>query len=465
MTQAPGVLTPAERATLGRAVRRTVPRSAHAEFPPPARDPVELLERQAAGRLPDLVPVRYGRMLASPLNFLRGAALPMTVDLAGTPNTGLTAQLCGDAHLGNFGLYGTPERRLVFDVVDFDETHPGPWEWDVKRLATSLAVAAAHRGIDTRQTREIVTGSVARYRLAMREFARMGHLAVWYTTPDTDEIKARFDKQLSSSERRALDRTTARARRNDSTRATVKLTRMVDGLPRIVADPPLIVPVDDLLPGATHEQAMEQLIGLVRDYLVSVRPDRAALVRQYRVVDAARKVVGVGSVGTRAWILLLIGRDSGDPLILQAKEARPSVLEGYADPVGYDHQGERVVTGQQMMQAASDIFLGWHRSTDPDGVRRDYYLRQLRDWKGSADLEAMRPRDLHWYGELCGWTLARAHARTGDRIAIAAYLGSGDAFEQAVTRFAESCADQNDRDYEALRAAVRSGRITARPDL
>ncbi|HYU86499.1 MAG TPA: DUF2252 domain-containing protein [Kribbellaceae bacterium] len=460
--QADGPLSPADRAARGRALRRQVTRSAHAALDPPDRDPVDLLERQAAGRVPELLPVRYGRMLLSPLSFLRGGALLMAADLAGAPRTGLTVQLCGDAHLSNFGMYGTPERRLVFDVNDFDETMAGPWEWDVKRLAASLAVAAAHRGFTAKQSRRVVLGCVERYRLAMREFARMGHLAVWYTSPNAAAIRA---VSATRSQRRTIDDATARALRHNSARATVKLTRRVGGLPRIVADPPLIVPIDDLLPGAEHERLLDNLTGMVDDYLVSLRPERADLLRQYRVVDAAHKVVGVGSVGKRAWILLLIGRDARDPLMLQAKEAGPSVLAGFLGAAGYDNEGERVVTGQRMMQTASDIFLGWHRSTDLDGVRRDYYLRQLRDWKGSADVEVMDPDSMCGYGALCGWTLARAHARTGDRIAIAAYLGSGDAFERAVTRFAEAYAERNGRDYDALRAAVRSGRVTARTDL
>jgi uncharacterized protein (DUF2252 family) len=449
--------TPAARAAAGRAVRAKVPRSAHARFEASDRDPVALLEDQAAGRVPDLLPVRYGRMLRSPLSFYRGSALLMADDLAGTPDTGIRVQLCGDAHLSNFGLFGTPERRLVFDLNDFDETQAGPWEWDVKRLAASLAITAAQNGFSARQRRAVVSGTVERYRLSMAGFAAMGNLTMWYASVDADELRTRFGNKLTGSERRELDKTTRKARRNDSSQAVVKLTRKVGGQLRIDSDAPLLVPIRELVDDG---KIIESLTTVVEGYMATLRPDRAGLLREYRIVDAARKVVGVGSVGNRAWVILLIGCDDEDPLMLQAKEAQASVLARYLGPAGYDNQGERVVAGQQRMQAASDMFLGWNRA---DG--RDYYVRQLRDWKGTAVVESMGPTQLGGYGALCGWTLARAHARTGDRFAVAGYLGSGQSFDRAVTEFADAYLDRNDADYRALQKAAQDGRIEARSDL
>jgi uncharacterized protein (DUF2252 family) len=464
-----GQLTPAERAARGKAARAEVPRDSHAVFdPPPDRpDPIALLEEQGKSRVPELVPVRYGRMMVSPFTFFRGAALPMASDLAATPVSGLAVQACGDAHLSNFGLFGSAERRLVFDVNDFDETLPGPWEWDVKRLAASLEVAARGNEFTGKQRREIVTAAVARYRQAMRSFAGMTNLEVWYAHMDMDQMRAQFDAQLRPRQRKVVDKGLAKARTRDSMEEVAKLTRVVDGQPRIIAEPPLLVPIDDLIPEQTDRAAFEeQVSGLIAKYRRTLETDRRFLLEQFKFADLARKVVGVGSVGTRCWIVLMLGRDDADPLFLQVKEAEASVLSRFVGASKYTSQGQRVVAGQRLMQASSDIFLGWQRTeAGLDGRQRDFYVRQLRDWKYSVDIETMVPRGLRMYGELCGWTLARAHARSGDRIAIAAYLGGSDVFDRAITQFAAAYADQNERDHKSLVAAVKSGRITAEPDL
>ncbi len=433
-----GHLTPAERAARGKAARAEVPRDSHAIFdPPPNRpDPVALLQEQAAARVPELVPVRYGRMLVSPFSYFRGAALPMASDLAATPVSGLAVQACGDAHLSNFGIFGSAERLLVFDVNDFDETLPGPWEWDVKRLAASIEVAARDNGFPSQKRREIVAATVASYRQAMRGFAAMTNLDVWYARADVDQVRA-------------------------------QLTRVVNGQLRIVSDPPLLVPIDELVPGQTDRTAIEsELAGLIARYQRTLETDRRFLLHQFEFTDMARKVVGVGSVGTLCWIVLMLGRDGTDPLFLQVKEAGASVLSRFAGASRYANQGQRVVAGQRLMQASSDIFLGWQRTeAGLDSGPRDFYVRQLRDWKFSLDIQAMVPRDMRMYGQLCGWTLARAHARSGDRIAIGAYLGGADVFDQAITEFAAAYADQNELDHDALATAVASGRITAARDL
>jgi uncharacterized protein (DUF2252 family) len=460
-------MTSAERAARGKALRAEVPRDSHAVFdPPPDRpDPVSLLEQQAKSRLPDLVPVRYGRMMVSPFTYYRGAALPMAADLATTPVSGLPVQACGDAHLSNFGVFGSPERRLLFDVNDFDETLPGPWEWDVKRLAASMEVAARDNGFADDRRREIVMATVASYRLAMRSFAKMTNLEVWYARADVEQVRTSF--QLGERQRRTLDQGMAKARTRDSMQQLAKLTQFVDGRPRIIADPPLLVPLDDLIPGDTDRATLQtQLTDLIGKYRRTLETDRRYLLEQYEFCDMARKVVGVGSVGTRCWIVLMLGRDSSDPLFLQVKEAEASVMSRFVGASKYSNQGQRVVAGQRLMQATSDIFLGWQRTVGGlDGKTRDFYVRQLRDWKFSLDINAMVPRGMRIYGELCGWTLARAHARSGDRIAISSYLGRSDVFDQAITQFAVAYADQNERDHDALLAAAAAGRITAERDL
>jgi uncharacterized protein (DUF2252 family) len=462
-------MTPAERAARGKEARAAVPRDSHAVFDPgPGRpDPIGLLEEQAKERVPELVPVRWGRMMVSPFTFYRGAALPMASDLATTPVSGLAVQACGDAHLSNFGIFGSAERRLVFDVNDFDETVPGPWEWDVKRLAASLEVAARGNGFGGKDRREIVAAAVARYRRAMRDFVGLTNLEVWYAHADLDELRAQFDTQLKQRQRKMIDKGMAKARTRDSMQEVAKLTRLADGRPRIISDPPLLVPVAELLPGEQDLAAFwAQLKDLIAGYRRTLETDRRYLLEQYEAVDMARKVVGVGSVGTRCWIILMLGRDESDPLFLQVKEAEASVLSRFVGASEYANMGQRVVAGQRLMQASSDIFLGWQRAeAGLDGQQRDFYVRQLRDWKYSIAIEALVPRGMRVYGELCGWTLARAHARSGDRIAIAAYLGGSDVFDRAVTRFAAAYADQNDRDHQALVDAVASGRIPAERDL
>jgi uncharacterized protein (DUF2252 family) len=462
-------MTPAERASRGKQARAAVPRDSHAAFePPPDRpDPISLLEGQAKSRVPELVPIRWGRMMVSPFTFYRGAALPMASDLAGTPVSGLAVQACGDAHLSNFGIFGSAEHRLVFDVNDFDETLPGPWEWDVKRLAASLEVAARDNGFPDKDRREIVTASVARYRQAMGTFAGMTNLQVWYTSVDVAELRAQFDAQMKGRQRKRVDKDLAKARTRDSMQEAAKLCRQVDGRSRIVSEPPLLVPIDELLPRQEDTATFEsQLLGLIDTYRRTLETDRRFLFETFRYADMARKVVGVGSVGTRCWILLMFGRDESDPLFLQVKEAQASVLSRFVGASQYANQGQRVVAGQRLMQASSDIFLGWQRTeVGLDDRQRYFYVRQLRDWKYSLPIEAMEPRGMRVYGEVCGWALARAHACSGDRIAIAAYLGGSDVFDKALAQFAAAYADQNQRDYQSLLDAVAAGRITAERDV
>ncbi|MFJ9032571.1 DUF2252 domain-containing protein [Streptomyces sp. NPDC102274] len=469
MTKAGGIsgdrriLSPRERADRGRAARKRAPRSSHAGFTPAGGrpDPVDVVEEQSAARVPELVPLRYGRMTESPFRFYRGAAAIMAGDLASTPTSGIGAQLCGDAHLMNFRLLGSPERRLVFDINDFDETLPGPWEWDVKRLAASLVIAGRENGYSAGQRAEIVRAAVRSYRERMRLYAGMGHLEVWYDSADTEQLQRLVSGRLSAKGRGRVSKAVAKARTRDSLQAFGKLTRLRDGERRFVADPPLVVPIDDMRAGAERDRISGELHALVERYARSLSTERAHLLRQYRVADIARKVVGVGSVGTRCWILLLLGKDDEDPLILQAKEADHSVLAAHVGESEYDNQGQRVVAGQRLMQAVGDVFLGWDRVKGIDGRRRDFYVRQLRDWKGIFVPQIMVPRGMRVFGELCGETLSRAHARSGDRIAIAAYLGAGEAFDAALAEFAESYADQNERDHRALVDAVGKGRVRA----
>ena len=458
-------LTPAERAARGKMARAEVPRTSHAEFDPgPDRpDPVALLQEQAKTRLPELVPVRYGRMMVSPFTYYRGAALPMASDLATTPASGLAVQACGDAHLSNFGVFGAPDRRLVFDVNDFDETLPGPWEWDVKRLAASLEVAGRDNGFADKERRDIVTATAAGYRQAMRTFAGMTNLDVWYARADIDQLRAQLDSQIKARQRKVLDKGIAKARTRDSMQEVAKLTHLVDGQPRIIADPPLLVPAEQLAESPQDFAAfLSQINDLIAKYRRTLETDRRYLLEQYNYCDLARKVVGVGSVGTRCWIVLMLGRDNSDPLFLQVKEAEESVLSRFVGTSKYANQGQRVVAGQRLMQATSDIFLGWvHIVAGLDGKDRDFYVRQLRDWKFSVDISTMVPPGMRQYGQLCGWTLARAHARSGDRIAIASYLGNSDVFDKAIAQFAVAYADQNEKDHDALVDAVKSGRIMA----
>jgi uncharacterized protein (DUF2252 family) len=464
-----GRLTSAERVARGKAARAAVPRESHAAFDPPADrpDPVALLEQQAPSRLPELVPIRYGRMLVSPFTFFRGAALPMACDLATTPSSGLVVQACGDAHLSNFGVFASPERKFLFSVNDFDETLPGPWEWDVKRLAASLEVAARGNGFSRKARRQIVTASTRHYREAMRAFASMSNLDVWYARADLAYVQDVFEPQMTARSRKVMAEGLAKAQTRDSMQAFSKLCGIVDGQVRIIADPPLIMPVSHLLPGQEDRAGFEaQLPDLIAKYQRTLASDRQFLFQRYQLADLARKVVGVGSVGTRCWIFLFQDREGTDPLFLQVKEAQPSVLAAYTGPNEYTNHGQRVVEGQRLMQSASDIFLGWVRAGETlDGQTHDFYVRQLRDWKFSLDVDAMRPRGMQIYGELCAWTLARAHARSGDSVGIAAYLGAKEVFDQAITEFAEAYADQNERDYQTLITAAANGRIVAQRGL
>jgi uncharacterized protein (DUF2252 family) len=453
---------PSERARTGEQARVRVPLEAHASLAVGERpDPLAVLVDQAASRVPELVPVRHSRMLVSPFTFYRGAAAVMAADLATTPVSGLDTQLCGDAHLSNFGVFASPERQLVFDLNDFDETYVGPWEWDVKRLASSLVVAGRENGFSAKQTRKVVTATLRRYRDAVHGFAGLGNLALWYSQVDVTGVLGLFGSDVDPHLRRRVDKVVTKARGRDHLRALDKLTTVVDGRRRIVADPPVIVPVEQLAPGAQREEIAATVHEIVSRYADSLDPGHRALVRSFTFVDMARKVVGVGSVGTRCWIVLMRGRDDADPLFLQVKEAQQSVLAPHLGPPAYDNQGERVVVGQRLMQASSDPFLGWDRITGLDGRERDFYVRQLHDWKGSSTVETMTPKGMRLYGELCGWTLARGHARTGDRIALAAYLGDDDAAPAAFCEFAHAYADLNERDHAAFADAVRTGEIAA----
>ena len=497
-------LSLAERAAKGNAAREQTPPSSHWQWTP-ARDrpdPVALLEEQDITREPDLVPVRHGRMMVSPFTFYRGAARIMAADLAATPVAGLDAQLCGDAHLSNFGAFASPERRLLFDLNDFDETLPGPFEWDVKRMAASFTIAARHNGFSKSDTRAATEASVTAYRAAMASFAQMGTMDIWYAHLDEDELMraarvaisdltgeaatakkkekadkkagqgkaakkqakqlkqdAAQEKMAKQAEKRA-QQTLAKAHTRDSLQALSKLGEVVDGQYRIVSQPPIVVPLRDLAAtyGLSADEADEVIREQFRAYRATLQDDRRNLLERFQIVDAARKVVGVGSVGTRAFIVLLQGRDEQDPLFLQIKEATASVLEAYLPKSRYRQHGARVVAGQRMMQAASDIYLGWTKGLD---VRRHFYWRQLRDMKGSAVVEGMTPLGLKFYADICGWTLARAHARSGDPVAMAAYLGDSDEFDKAITDFCQRYADQNEQDYEQFVAAVRSGRLLA----
>jgi uncharacterized protein (DUF2252 family) len=451
----------------GKAARRRAPRSVQARWEPgPDRpDPVEILEEQDRTRVPELISIRHGRMLVSPFTFYRGAAGIMAGDLATTPRSGLDVQLCGDAHLSNFGVFTAPDRRQVFDINDFDETFPGPFEWDVKRLAASFAVAGRDRGFRKRARRQVVTSASRGYREEMRRLAAARSMDAWYERIGLDALE-QYRSQVDTKVARNFDKARAKAQRKDSLRALAKLTRKQDGELRIISDPPLIVPIEELVPTGRLEEVEATLEGLVEQYRSTLQPDIRTLADRYRFVHVAHKVVGVGSVGTRCWIVLMLGRDANDPLFLQVKEAGPSVLAPFASGGRYKHQGRRVVEGQRLMQAASDILLGWLTAVEVlDGGRRDFYVRQLWDGKGSAQIESMTPNTMGLYGRLCGTALARAHARSGDRAAIASYLGGGDRFDEAMGDFAEAYAHQNERDYEAFAAGVDSGRLAAKMDI
>jgi uncharacterized protein (DUF2252 family) len=481
-------LSLAERRSMGTVAAAHVPPQAHRGWEPAAgrRSPVDVLAEQEADRLPDLVPVRHGRMMVSPFTFYRGAAAVMSEDLKGTPVAGLPVQLCGDAHLSNFGVFGSPERRLLFDVNDFDETLPGPFEYDVKRMVASFVIAARDNGFASSEAKAAAREATAAYRTAMASFADLGTMDIWYASLDEDTIKASVHSAAGSIEQAgkaaksgkkkerareqekmaklAVKRTAEAAEKahtRDSMQALSKLGELVGGRYQIASQPPVLIPLRELAfemaPEMTPEQIEESIRDQFRAYRATLQPDRRHLLEQFEIVDAARKVVGVGSVGTRAYIVLLQGRDASDPLFLQIKEATSSVLEAHLPRSRYRQHGQRVVQGQRLMQASSDIYLGWTRG--PQG--RDFYWRQLRDMKGSVEIEAMTPLGLNGYARACGWTLARAHARSGDPVAMAAYLGDGDEFDRSITDFAIRYADQNERDYQEFVDAIKSGELTA----
>ncbi len=452
-----------EDAERGRAARAAAPRSSHGGWEPAADrvDPIAILRRQAETRVAELLPIRYGRMVASPFAFYRGAAAVMATDLARTPDSGLVVQVCGDAHISNFGGFAAPDRRLVFGPNDFDETLPGPWEWDVKRMAASIEIAARELGLGAKRRRRIVAGAVTQYREGMREFAAETMLEAWYERLDADELTARFGTRLDADGRELFDRTFAKGRRKDSARAARRLTEVVDGELRFAPAPPLLTPLRDLHASTDPDEHEAWVRELLDQYAAGLHADREHLFRAYRFVDMARKVVGVGSVGTRAWVFLFVSHGAGDPLVLQAKEAVASVLEPHLGASEYANHGERVVRGQRMMQAATDIFLSWQRSTGLDGLEHDFYVRQLWDWKASADLSRLSERGLVTYTRACAWSLARSHARSGDRLAIAAYLGKGDRFDAAIVEFSARYADRNEADHTRLVEAIAAGELEA----
>jgi uncharacterized protein (DUF2252 family) len=457
-------LTVQERAERGRAARGDAPRTSHGDWAPAddRPDPIALLEEQARTRVPDLVPIRNGRMAASPFAFFRGAAYIMAADLAGTPRTGLVVQACGDAHLSNFGGFAAPDRQEVFDLNDFDETLPGPWEWDVKRLAVSLEIAGRDRSLNRKERADVVAATLASYREAMASLAALGNLDVFYMRIDGTRVTELARAKGARKHVDRLERNSRKARKKDRLRALRKLTTEVDGERQFVSDPPLLVPARDLVAErAELEELVDSIGALLVQYRETLRDELRTLLERYRYVDLARKVVGVGSVGTRAWVVLLIGRDGGDPLFMQVKESQASVLERFLEPSAYDNHGRRVVEGQRLTQAAGDVLLGWIRAMGIDGEERDFYVRQLWDWKRSAEIENMDADALRFYGVLCGWALARAHARSGDSVAIAAYLGSSDRFDRAIVQFASAYAEQNDRDHEAFVQAIADGRLEA----
>ncbi len=446
----------------GKALRSDVPRKSQAGWSPAEGrpSPVDVITSQNADRVEWLVPIRHRRMVQSPFTFYRGAAKLMALDLANSPSTGIEAQICGDAHLSNFGFYGSPDRVLVFDLNDFDETLHGPWEWDVKRLAASFAIAARNNEFEEMTTRELAVAATTAYRKAMRKLTGMSYLDVWYSRIDDNDIWEAFEDDLTKKRRKASKKALKKIRSRDSRHALGKLAERSDSGYRIISQPPLIIPLRDLKQVAEPKILETTLRGAFGSYLESVPDHLGVLLRKFRFVDFAVKVVGVGSVGTRCFIVLLEGRDTKDPLFLQIKEATRSVLEDHLPRSRYSNSGQRVVEGQRLMQAASDSFLGW---TQADLSGHHFYWRQLRDMKGSAEVEDMNLEQLLRYAHLCGWTLARAHARSADTQSIADYLGKSDEFDEAMGDFAVGYADQNQADYEEFKSAVDNAEIPAQP--
>jgi uncharacterized protein (DUF2252 family) len=463
----PGVLAPPHEVlstdewhARGREQRRLVPRPSHAQWVPPADrpDPLAVLAEQATTRVPDLVPIRYGRMAASPFAYFRGAAAPMAWDLAHTPTTDIRVQACGDAHLLNFGMFAAPDRRLVFDVNDFDETLPAPFDWDVKRLAASFAIAARDNGFGDRDAHSAARLAVRSYRTEMANYAAMRFLKVWYSRIDIDEVSRLFDALQPPEAVRRRHQDIARAMGRTSLKAFLKMCDQVEGQYRIRPAHPEIVPFPiEVYPGVLAE--LRAAVALYQDTLAE---DRREVLRRYYFGDFARKVVGVGSVGLEAFVMLLLGDRDDEPLFLQLKEAQESVLAPFAGKSKFQHHGERVVRGQRLTQATSDPFLGWTSSGSPTGTPvKQYYVRQLRDMKGSMSIQLMDPLQLDYYGRLCGWALARAHARTARATVISGYLGSSEAYDHAIADFAIAYADQNEKDYQRLLEAISAGRVVA----
>jgi uncharacterized protein (DUF2252 family) len=459
--------TPEERAAHGRKARELVPRSRHGGWSAPAdrTDPLEILALQATTRVPDLVPIRYGRMAASPFAFFRGAAAVMAADLACDEHSHLDVQLCGDAHLVNFGGFASPERDMIFDVNDFDETLPGPFEWDLKRLAASVEVAARSRGFDDELRASLVAKSARGYREAIREFAAKRNLDLWYVRLDNDTMMERWNNEAGPKVIENFSNQVEKAKNKDHLKAVTKLTEEVDGKLQFRADPPLLTPAGQIFDPDHVTEIVTSLITALTEYRTTLQGDRQHLLSRYELVDLARKVVGVGSVGTRCWVALFVGRDKGDPLVLQVKEAERSVAEPFLRPSQYANMGQRVVEGQRLVQSASDIFLGWDTVTGEDGVDRDYYFRQLWDWKLSADIDTMLPEGLAVYVQMCGFVLALGHARSGDAIAIGSYLGAGTRFDESMCRFAAAYADQNEKDHHALKQAIATNKVHAISDI
>jgi uncharacterized protein (DUF2252 family) len=461
------IATPTERAAHGRQAREIVPRTRHGEWVAPAdrTDPLEILALQATTRVPDLVPIRYGRMAASPFAFFRGAAAVMAADLAHEVHSHLDVQLCGDAHLVNFGGFATPERDMIFDVNDFDETLPGPFEWDLKRLAASIEVAARSRGFDAARCRSLVALSARGYRQAIRGFGELRNIELWYQRLDAATLVGIWGSEVTGKVIDAFAQRVQKARSKDHLKAMAKLTEQVDGALRFRSDPPLLTPVRELFDSDHSADTVQHLLDALDQYRVTLAPNRRHLLDTYHFVDLARKVVGVGSVGTRCWVALFVGRDEGDPLVLQVKEAEHSVAEPFLQPSQYTNMGQRVVAGQRLVQSASDIFLGWDTATGIDGVRRDFYFRQMWDWKLSPDVDTMEPDVFEVYAQMCGWVLALGHARSGDAIAIGSYLGAGTRFDEAMCRFASAYADQNEKDHQALKFAIATNKVHAISDV
>jgi uncharacterized protein (DUF2252 family) len=449
-----------EREAFGKAARRRAGRSSHATLrvPPDRRDPIGLLEEQARGRDPRLVSLRYSRMAVSPYAYYRGAAVVMASDLAASPTTGLVAQLCGDAHVANFGVFGSQHGGLFFDIADYDETAPGPWEWDVKRLAASVQIAGRESLFSGRERKEAVRGTLRSYREAMTGFAHRSMLEVWRSELDSADLLSRFEFLLDRERTSVAWHVATKAGAHESYRGSDQILRMVGDEIRISSDPPLVVPIEELGQKAPGGPELRWLRRLIRSYAGSLQPGLRHLLDEYRVAHLARHVTGVAGAASDTWIALLLDETDRMPLLLQIRRAEGPVLERFGSKGVFSNQAQRVVYGQRLIQVGSDDFLGWQRD-GRDGRERDYYIRRLPDWRGSVEAAGITPAALELWGRMCGWTLARAHARTGDRIALASYLGRSDAFETAIDKFARSYADHNERDYEAFEKAVRKGRI------